>query len=80
MASDDESYANIRQEGFLGKYIGKRLVDITQHDEDEYQQTQKAYVLLMFEEGMWIKFPVGDDGFIRGTGPVVDPEEEPEEE
>jgi hypothetical protein len=37
MASDDEPYANIRKEGFLGKYIGKRLVDITQHDEDEYE-------------------------------------------
>jgi hypothetical protein len=34
----------------------------------------------MFEEGMWIKFPIADDGFTRGTGPVVDPEEEPEEE
>jgi hypothetical protein len=68
-------YTSIREEGFLGKYIGKRLVDRTQR-EDEYEQTQKANVQLMFEEGMWIKFPVGDDGFIRGTGPVIDPEEE----
>jgi hypothetical protein len=57
------------------RFIG-RPVD----DEEEYEQTQKAYVLLMFEEVMWIKFPVGDRGLRSRNCPVIDPEEEPEEE
>jgi len=58
----EASYSNIRK--LLGKYIGKRVVDITQHDEDEWAEDQQAYVMLMFEDGGYIQFFIGDEGFI----------------
>lgn len=58
---EEEIYSNIRS--ILNELIGKRLVDITQHDEDEFAETQKSYVMLMFEDGNYVKFFVGDDGF-----------------
>lgn len=58
---DVELYSNIRQ--LLGKFIGKRIADITQHDPEEWAEDQKAYVMLMFEDGGYIQFFIGDDGF-----------------
>ena len=57
----DDAYANIRQ--ILSGYIGRTIVDITQHDEDEFAVTKQSYVMLMFDDGKTLRFPVGDDGF-----------------
>lgn len=57
----EAGYANIREA--LGEFIGKRVVDITQHDADEWEQTRRAYILLLFEDGSVIKFWQGDEGF-----------------
>lgn len=54
-----EMYANIRE--LLGIFIGKRLVDVTQHDKDEWDATKCAYILLMFDDGSAVKFLLGDD-------------------
>lgn len=66
MAESDDSeevYSNIRHPDMLGPFIGKRVVDITQHDKDEWEETQQSYVQLHFEDGSYIKFPVGDEPF-----------------
>jgi len=61
MASSEPDYANIRN--FLGHLVGKTLVDVTQHDEDEYLETQESYVMLLFDCGDTVKFPISDAGF-----------------
>jgi hypothetical protein len=57
---DDAPYANIRQ--ILGYLIGKRIVDVTQHDREDFD-TEGSYVMLLMEGGHYLKVPVGDDGF-----------------
>jgi hypothetical protein len=59
---EDETYSNVRD--FLGQFIGHRIVDITQHDPDEFAEDGRSYVMLMFDNGECIKFFVGDDGFM----------------
>lgn len=57
----EDGYANIRS--YLGYLIGKRLVDITQHSLAEWQEEGEAYVMLLFEDGSWLKFSIGDDNY-----------------
>ena len=52
---------------FLGRFIGMRVVDITQHDKDEFADDPRHYVMLMFEDGTNIKFWIGD-GFSYDDG------------
>src|SRR6185295_1605977 len=59
---DPATYSNIRE--ILGDFVGKKLLDITQHDIEEYQDGNESFVMLMFEDGSWIKFPIGDPGFV----------------
>ncbi len=66
MAGEDDVYSNIRQ--ILGWAVGQKIVDITQHDADEFQEDRRCYVMLMLENGGHIKFFVGDDGFIHNDG------------
>jgi hypothetical protein len=53
--------ANIRE--ILGELIGKKLVDITQQDEDDFAETGEAYVMLMFEDGLYFQVTITDEGF-----------------
>jgi hypothetical protein len=62
----DDIYSNIRQ--ILGPCIGKRVVEITQHDEAEWKENHDSYVMLMFEDGSTLKFPVQDKGFVFNDG------------
>lgn len=59
--SDDEPYSNIRE--ILGPLIGARVVDITQHDADEFAESQQAYVELLFDTGATLRFPVDETPF-----------------
>ena len=63
----DEQYATIRS--ILGELIGQTVLDVTQHDEDEWVQDGRAYVMIMFADGHYVKFYVGDDGFDHNCGP-----------
>jgi hypothetical protein len=54
-------YSNIRQ--IIGDLIGHRLVDITQHDKDEFEETRESYIMLHFDNGGYVKVPIGDSGF-----------------
>lgn len=51
-------YANVRE--IFQDFIGKRVLDITQHDKEEFQQTGKGYIMLMFEEGLMIQIQVAE--------------------
>lgn len=56
--------ANVRDPRVLGPLIGRRLVDVTQHEPGE------AFCLhLLFEDGTCLSIPVGDGGF-RVTHPT----------
>jgi len=69
----DETYSSIRE--IIGEAIGRKIVEITQHDEDEYAETKKSYVQLHLDDGNYIKFFVGDDGFVHSYGDDEDDEE-----
>jgi hypothetical protein len=59
--AEPEGYANIRK--VLGSLIGRTVVDVTQHDQDEWEEARSCYVMLMFDDGQFVKFPIGDEGF-----------------
>lgn len=57
--SDDVLYeVTIRDDHLLGPCLGERIVDITQHDRDEYDADGEAYVCLHLGNGYTIRFPV----------------------
>lgn len=59
----DDTYANIRHPDLLGSLIGQRIIDVTQHDRDEWVENRKAYVTLHCESGLTVTFWIGEDGF-----------------
>lgn len=69
VSPEPDSYANIRE--YLGSLIGKRLMDVTQHDQEEWEEQGESYVCLMFEDGSSVKFPIGDHAFDL-EGPVAE--------
>lgn len=58
---DEDIYTNIRD--ILGQLIGKTVVDITQHDRDEFEENGTTFVQLHFEEGLYVKFMISEGGF-----------------
>lgn len=61
--SDDNEYVNIRHHELLGPAIGAKIVDVSQHDEEEFKQTGESKIYLHLDNGMTLAFPVGDEGF-----------------
>ena len=61
MDMDDHPYATIRDH--IGYLVGKRLVDITQHDAEDFDPDDGSgcFVCLHFEDGSWLKFNMGVD-------------------
>lgn len=60
-------YSNVRD--FLGGLVGKRVLDVSQHDREEFAETRQSYIMLMFEDGITMKIPVGDEGvWFEGLG------------
>jgi hypothetical protein len=57
----EETYANIRD--ILGHLVGKRIVDITQHDKEDFEADGRSFVCLMFDDGNTATFYVGEEGF-----------------
>ena len=70
----EPEYANVRQ--FLGHFIGRTIVEITQQDQEEWEATKQSYIMLMFDDGTFIKFNVGDEGLEYNDG-VEDDSVEP---
>lgn len=57
---DNGEYVNIRE--LLGQFIGRTVVDITQHDEEEFQDDGSSYVALHFDNGATLTFDITADG------------------
>lgn len=66
-----EEYATVRDH--LGSLIGKTLIDVTQHDQEDWEQRGEAFVVLMFSDGSSVKFPTGDLAFVV-DGPAAEEE------
>lgn len=69
------AYANIRE--LLGEFIGCTVVDITQHDQEEYQEDGSCYVMLHFSNGGSVKFHITMDGGFEADLDDLDPPPEP---
>ena len=50
----DKPYANIRE--ILGDVIGARLIEVTHHDKEEFNETGLSYVALHFDNGLSLAF------------------------
>jgi hypothetical protein len=57
------SRTNIRDNDLLGPFIGCTLVDVTQHDDDEFLENGESRVYLHFSNGAIVSFVVGEEGF-----------------
>ncbi|MCL5743273.1 MAG: hypothetical protein M1541_04980 [Acidobacteria bacterium] len=66
MAGDEGIHENIRE--ILGHLIGQRVADVTQHDKNEFRENGQSYVHLAFEDGSYVKFYIGDEGFSSYQG------------
>jgi hypothetical protein len=60
--ADDHEVFNVRAALILGPFIGCKVIDITQHDPEQFPTTG-AFVQLHFDNGGSITFPIGDAGF-----------------
>lgn len=65
MADDNEQHKedgeNVRR--FLGHFINLRVIDITQQDDEEFEENGESRVYFHFENGECASFPVNEDGF-----------------
>jgi hypothetical protein len=77
MPDDDDGYQNVRDPEVFGPLIGERVVDVTQHDRDEWDENRVSYVCLHFGNGMVVKFPIGDAGIEVLNHPAGGDEEDP---
>lgn len=57
---EDTTYETVRE--FLGPAIGQTILEITQHDADEWREEKRSYVQLHLSGGGSITFPISDDG------------------
>lgn len=60
---DDQAYANIRSPELLGPVLHTRLIEITQHDQDEFHASKESRIYLHFDNGYTVSFPIADAGF-----------------
>jgi hypothetical protein len=51
--NSENSYVNIRE--LLGHLVGQTIIDITQHDQEEFQATGIQYVMIMLSGGDYFK-------------------------
>lgn len=56
----DTHYASIRE--LLGHLVGHTVVDITQHDADDFARDGDAFVELLFDNGQSLRCHIGDEG------------------
>jgi hypothetical protein len=66
VADDGDIYSNVRDPGMLGPLVGQRVIEITQHDREEFDENGESRIYLHFENGWTLSFPIGDAGFTIG--------------
>lgn len=52
----------------LGPFLGKVVVDITEHLETDPTKKNNTYVMLLFDDDTWIKFPQYDERYWYNNG------------
>lgn len=60
-------YVTVRK--LFGSFIGDRILDITQQDEDDFKRDGEAFIQFFFESGRAIKVVIGEDGEIEVDEP-----------
>lgn len=60
----DESYSTIRDPNLLGPFMGARVLEITQHDPEEWEEDRQAYFCLHFDNGYTLKILIDDAPFV----------------
>lgn len=65
----DEPYANIRKACLLGPILGQRVIEVTQHDEEEFRASG-GNVYLHFENGYTLRVALSD---VPGTVQLLAP-------
>lgn len=64
---EEEIHSNIR--GILGWAVGKEILDITQHDKDDFSESGISFVFLSLSNGGFLKFRISDNlGFDYNDG------------
>lgn len=68
---------NIRE--ILGRLIGKKLIDISQHDQEDLK-TLDSFIQLMFDDGCTLRFYILETELYKAPAPLVmsDPNESSE--
>lgn len=59
---NEKDYTSVRDPNVLGPIIGARVVDVTQHDQEDFQE-DGSRVFLHFDNGYTVTFRIGEDGF-----------------
>lgn len=54
----------------MGSAIGHTLVDITQHDHEEWEENGFGFVMLHFDDGQYMKFYIERLGFDHNCEPA----------
>lgn len=57
-----DRYANIRE---LLPVVGLVVVEVTQHDEEDYMLGGPAFFMIHFDSGLTLQVEVCDDGRVR---------------
>jgi hypothetical protein len=69
-ADGEESYANIRE--ILAPLLNQTVIEITQHDKEEWEEDGQSYVSLHFSNGYTLKVIISDDGEFGLLSPEPD--------
>jgi len=59
----DNEYRNVRDPDFLGPILQQHLVDVTQHDPEDFKANDESRIYFHFANGYTVSFPIGDAGF-----------------
>lgn len=58
----------------LGHLKGRTIIEIVQHDPDDFERSGECYVEILLDDGSYVRFPIGDEGFMWGHPELWTPE------
>jgi hypothetical protein len=70
---DEGVYSNIRE--ILGGLVGARIIDISQHDQEHFEETGESFVEFLFDNGHTLRVTLTDDSRLEydDNEPEADP-------
>jgi hypothetical protein len=60
----------VRDDDLFGPLIGRKVIEITQHDEEEWNSGSPAYVCLHFDNGMTLRLIIEDEPRVFLSNPA----------